>query len=45
MLSTPKPDLSNWVGYVREDRDHSLYGSLWIVAACLAVLATLIISG
>jgi hypothetical protein len=32
-------------GLERVDRNSSLYGTLWVVAACLAVLATLLLPG
>ena len=32
-------------GLGRRDRNPSLYGSLWVVAACLIVLATLLLPG
>jgi hypothetical protein len=32
-------------GPVHADRDPSFYGTLWVVAACLAVLATLLLPG
>ena len=34
-----------WPGSSRSDRDTSLYGTLWVVVACLAVLATLLLPG
>lgn len=34
-----------WVELVREDRDHSLLGSLGVVMVCLAVLAGLLMTG
>jgi hypothetical protein len=32
-------------GFARDDRDLSLYGTLWMVAACLGMLATLFFAG
>lgn len=32
-------------GLVAAERDPSLYGTLWVVAACIAVLATLLLPG
>jgi hypothetical protein len=45
MMTTMKSSPADWAGRIREDRDRSLVGSLWIVAASLGVLATLLISG
>ena len=45
MIETAKSNLVDWARLIRQDRDGSLYGSLWIVAACLGVLALLPLSG
>jgi hypothetical protein len=45
MISTTKSSSADWVGLIRENRDQSLYGTLWLVAAILGVLATLLLSG
>jgi hypothetical protein len=45
MIRTVKSNLESWARPIREDRDGSLNGSLLIVAACLLVLAALLLSG
>jgi len=45
MMTTSKSIPTEWAGLIRENRDRSLYGTLWVVAACLGVLATLLLSG
>ena len=43
MFETMKTSVIVWAGRVRNDRDGSLYGSLWVVAASLGVLAILLL--
>jgi hypothetical protein len=45
MTSATKLNAAEWARQLREDRDRSLIGSLWVVAASLAVLAILMVSG
>jgi hypothetical protein len=45
MNHTMKSGVTGWADLIREDRDRSFYGSLWVAAACLAVLSLLLISG
>lgn len=42
MIETARSKLVDWAGLIRQDRDGSLCGSLWIVAACLGVLLALL---
>src|SRR5580704_15329851 len=45
MIETMKTRLIVWAGRIGKDRDGSLYGSLWVDAASLGVLAILMLSG
>jgi len=45
MIGTTKSSPADWAALMREDRDRSLVGSLWVVAACLILLAILFVSG
>jgi hypothetical protein len=45
MNHTLKSNVTGWATMVREDRDHSFYGSLWVALACLGVLSALMLSG
>jgi hypothetical protein len=45
MNHTTKSSLADWTTLIRQDRDRSLYGSLLIVAACLGLLAAVLLSG
>jgi hypothetical protein len=45
MMNSAKLLQAEWMGLIREDRNRSLIGTLWIVAASLGVLATLLLSG
>jgi hypothetical protein len=45
MLSTRKLMLLGPTAFNHVDRNATLYGSLWVVAACLLVLATLLMPG
>ncbi|HKI16424.1 MAG TPA: hypothetical protein VKA15_01010 [Isosphaeraceae bacterium] len=43
MIGTIQSSVVGWAGLIRKDRDGSLYGSLWVVAASLGVLAILLL--
>ena len=45
MIETMKLSVICWARRIPKDRDGSLYGSLWVVAASLGVLAILMLSG
>jgi hypothetical protein len=45
MNGTMKFKIITWAQRVRKDPDGSLYGSLWVVAASLGVMAILMLSG
>ncbi len=45
MTAFTKLQLRRWVDVVREDRDHSILGGLGVVMICLAVLASLVVTG
>jgi hypothetical protein len=45
MIGTMKLNVLVWARRVRKNQDGSLYGSLWVVAASLGVLAILMLSG
>jgi hypothetical protein len=45
MNPTLKTSVARWAGLIREDRDHSLVGSLWVAVACLGVLSIIMLSG
>ena len=45
MRSTTRTSPARLTGLAGVDQNTSLYGTLWVVAACLAVLATLLLPG
>jgi hypothetical protein len=45
MNHTAKSNFGAWVRLVREDRDRSFFGSLWVALACLGVLSALMLAG
>jgi hypothetical protein len=45
MIETMHTSVGVWPGRIRNDRDGSLYGSLWVVAASLGMLAFPMLSG
>ncbi len=45
MNMTTRTSPARSAGLTRPDRDSSFYGTLWVIAACLAVLATLLLPG
>ena len=45
MISASKLMLSGPVQFGNLERNSTLYGSLWVIAACLVVLATLLLPG
>jgi hypothetical protein len=45
MNHATKSRIAAWAALVLEDRDRSLYASLWVVAASLGVLSVLMLSG
>jgi hypothetical protein len=45
MTNTAKSSVAAWARVLREERNLSLYGSLVLVAACLCLLFTLMLSG
>lgn len=45
MIRTIKLSVIGWTRRIQKDRDPSLYGSLWVVAASLGVLAVVMLSG
>jgi hypothetical protein len=45
MIGTMKFNVINWARQVGKDRDGSLYGSLWVIATSVGVLALVLLSG
>jgi hypothetical protein len=45
MINTMKWNVAAWVKDIREDRDRSLFGTLGLVAASIAALVALMLSG
>ena len=45
MIGTMKFNMISWARQVKKDRDGSLYGSLWVIATSVGVLALVLLSG
>jgi hypothetical protein len=45
MIGTMKFNIICWARQVKKDRDGSLYGSLWVIATSVGVLALVLLSG
>ncbi len=45
MIAIRESLTAHWATLVAEDKDHSLFGSLGIVAACLICLALVFVTG
>jgi hypothetical protein len=45
MNHTVKSTMEDWTNLIREDRDRSFYGSIWVAIACLGAISALLLSG
>jgi hypothetical protein len=45
MNDAAKSNMAAWTRLIREDRDRSFYGTLWVAIACVGVLLAVLLSG